>query len=96
MKSNQEELNFMHLMHVLIWRYIDPNIAKTNTEFEAYLHNNIGPNALPEKEVAYAINHFKKQIYPLDKKQVEWMFKNIKRENYFYYDIAQEIKKLKF
>ena len=95
MKSKeQKEIDFMHLMCVLLWRYLDPKIATTNVEFERYLYQSV-PALLTEQDVKDSIKHFQSQIYPLGKEQVRWMFNNIKRENYFYYDIAQQIKKLK-
>ncbi len=91
----QDEIDFMHLMRILIWRYLDAKIARTNEEFETYLLYRIESDNFSKKEIKRAIKHFKSQIYPIDKKQVKWMYDNLKTGNYMYYDIAQQIKKLK-
>lgn len=77
-----------------IYRYLEPGFASSNAEFEARI---LKFKDLSDKEKKDIIRHFKKQIYPLTKAQIHWLYHNKGYDNECRYaDIAKEIKALNF
>ena len=63
-----------HLLYLMVVRYIDWNISKT--EFESRLDKAVRDKSLTPQEVRAVKKHFNKEVYPVDKKAVVWMLNN--------------------
>jgi len=82
---------FKNLVRVTIYSYI--NSAKTPELFSADIIKNV-PMHLNKDEADSIISHFKKEIYPLNKKTLKWMHENLNGDEIKFCSKHNEMTKL--
>ncbi len=79
------------LVVLSLMKYFD---SKGIDDFEKKMNSYDGRTDLVnKKEVKYVLNHFRKQIYPVDKKVLKWMF-NANPKMFNFNDEYKKLKKL--
>ncbi len=82
------------LVYICIHRYLYTYNSLTKEEFEKYLLGG-KDEGITDRDRRCLLKHFRKEIFPLTKEQVEWFYNNISTKNVCYCQIAQELKALK-
>lgn len=86
---------FINLIRLSLFRYLDSSVTKSNDGFTNYIKKSVGSLNITEKEALSILNHFKKEIYPLKRKTIKWMQKNLNKDEIYFNTKFKEMKKLK-
>jgi len=92
--ANKEKIS-VSLITLILCKHLGSIPMRSNEEFEEWINKSVDkPDQITKEEAVAIIKHFRKEIFPLDRETIMWMYKNLQKDDINFYTRFKEMKNL--